>query len=229
MWKARFAGNQLDGATGKVVSDASGLATALATIPVLKPEASVVSGGLFVYKALNEAVGSLLPWEFDNSATDFSFADNQTVYNEDDTGGYWEKLKVTARSKGWKMDTFLLKAILKMAKFKDLGGLTLPESLTEFESNLAKYAISEGTKTVINEATGGSRGIEVCSGRWRTSTSPTSCTAKPRSRSAPRSNWWITPSSRPGKSGSRRYGWEPNRARTSSAALPPRSSRSRSR
>ena len=64
------------------------------------------------------------------------------------------------------MDTFLLKAILKMAKFKDLGGLTLPESLTEFESNLAKYAISEGTKTVINEATGGSSIIEVCSGRW---------------------------------------------------------------
>jgi len=87
MWKARFALNRLDGASGEVVSDVSMLVTALGVVPLLKPGAKIVSAGLFVYKSLNDAAGGVLPSSFDNSKTDFSFNGDKTVYNEDDTGG----------------------------------------------------------------------------------------------------------------------------------------------
>ncbi len=99
MWAARFAINRLDGASGEYVDDLGNFVAIMGVIPELKPLATAVGGALFVYKAMNQAAGAVLPSSFDNTATDFEIQD-KTEFFEDDEGGNWAKFKVTAVSRG---------------------------------------------------------------------------------------------------------------------------------
>lgn len=168
MWLARFAIKRLSGASGKVVGDTGKVVGVLGLFPQLKAQATVVGGALFVYQAINQAAGNLLPSEFVNSASRITFADDQTVYNEDDLGGYWTKFSVTAKSRGWKLDKFILDSIMELAKLEGAGGLTTVfPSLGEFGEELTGYIVSEGVALLIDQTAGqGSDALEVCPNAW---------------------------------------------------------------
>lgn len=167
MRRARWAASRLEGFTGEVLNDFSNTASLAGVLPPLKAGAKVVSGGLYVFKTLSEAAAKLLPTSFDYDATTVKLADDQHVYNEDDTGGFWLEFEVTGVSQGWELDEDALKAILKLAKFSDLGGFgDVGPGFEEFGQNLTSYLITEGTKFIIREVTGGDNFLHVCPGRW---------------------------------------------------------------
>jgi len=166
MWAARFAINRLDGASGEYLDDLGNFVSAMGVIPELKPLAGAVGGALFVYKAINQAAGAVLPSSFNNSATDFEIQD-KTQFFEDDEGGHWAKFKVTAVSQGWKMDQFILDSIATFAGFEDFGGFsTITEGMGKLAANLTDFAINTAVSQAIGAATNGSDIVEICAGVW---------------------------------------------------------------
>lgn len=166
MWAARFAINRLDGASGEYVDDLGNFMSVMGTIPQLSGISTVVGGALFVYKAVNQAAGAVLPSSFNNSATDFEIED-KTKFFEDDEGGNWAKFKVTAVSQGWSMDQFILDSIAAIAGMSDLGGLsTVTEGLGELAGALTEFAINTAVAEAIGAAANGSEIVEICPGVW---------------------------------------------------------------
>jgi len=165
---AQFSVRRLDGASGKVVRDLSGGFTALGVIPlpVAKSTSHVMGGVIYVYKLLNEASSSLLPTDFNNGAT--TYTANPAKLNEDALLGFWNEFKVTAVSEGWDVDADVLKAIFKLAKFKDLGGIKLFDDKvpSEFAQRAKNYLFSEAIKFVIDDATQGGSYLQICPGTW---------------------------------------------------------------
>jgi hypothetical protein len=166
MWKARFAMNRLDGASGEALGGIAKAASELGRIPVLKGGSTAVGAGVYIYNSINEAVSKVLPSSFDNTKSRFYINSDKFVYNEDDTGGFWEQFEVTAVSQGWKMDEFIIKAILKLAGIVDEDGTAnITAGLEGYAKDLTKYvvstAVSAATKVIAGEGF-----VEICPGVW---------------------------------------------------------------
>jgi len=160
---ANTAQGEISGATGKVMGDIGAIAGGLSLIPALKPHASAIGGGLWVYQKMNEAAGSMLPSSFDNSATDFDL--NPAKFDEDDPGpGHWDNFRVTAVSTGWKADKFVLEAIMQFVGMK--GTFTKhAEQYGDLGAELKGYLLTELTGIAFN-LTPKTDLIEVCPQTW---------------------------------------------------------------
>jgi len=137
---------ELQGATGQVLKSVGAAAGALAVVPALKPHASAVGGGLWVYQKMNEAAAHLLPSRFDDDATEVVL--DPARFDEDDPGpGSW-RLEVTAESQGWTLDRFILDSLMQLVGIGGSFSQVLGE-YGDFGATLLGYVLTQTTNQVI--------------------------------------------------------------------------------
>lgn len=124
-----------------------------------------VGGFLFAYQKAAEGFANLMPSEF----TALTFEVTKEIFWEDDDilTGRWGKVQVYAKSKGWKLDKFILEMMLNWAGQDASGGVNAHKWLERFTSNKVFREIVEHTDdfftgiltTEIINATAGDAGL----------------------------------------------------------------------